>query len=161
VQLETMHSERDGWVATIVLNRPHVLNCANEQWARNLNTVVDDHFYPEVIDPETGDVLPDGERGELVFTSLTKEALLRQAQLTPHYVLEVSREGTLDQLTVKVEPHRDVANQRVACQRAATDLQRQIKSYIGVTAFVVICDPGTVERSMGKAKRVIDARSHQ
>jgi phenylacetate-CoA ligase len=172
----------------------------------------EDHFYPEVIDPETGAVLPDGERGELVFTSLTKEALpiiryrtrdlttllpptarsmrrmakvtgrtddmliirgvnvfpsqieeliLRQAQLTPHYVLEVSREGTLDQLTVKVEPHRDVADQRMACQQAATDLQRQIKSYIGVTAVVVICDPGTVERSIGKAKRVIDARSHQ
>ena len=172
----------------------------------------EDHFYPEVIDPETGAVLPDGERGELVFTSLTKEALpiiryrtrdlttllpptarsmrrmakvtgrtddmliirgvnvfpsqieeliLRQAQLTPHYVLEVSREGTLDQLTVTVEPHRDVADQRMACQQAATDLQRQIKSYIGVTAVVVICDPGTVERSIGKAKRVIDARSHQ
>jgi phenylacetate-CoA ligase len=69
------YSERDGRVATIVLNRPHVLNCANEQWARDLNTIIDDHFYPEVIDPETGAVLPDGERGELVFTSLTKEAL--------------------------------------------------------------------------------------
>jgi phenylacetate-CoA ligase len=49
----------------------------------------------------------------------------------------------------------------MACQQAATDLQRQIKSYIGVTAVVVICDPGRVERSIGKAKRVIDARSHQ
>jgi phenylacetate-CoA ligase len=172
----------------------------------------EDHFYPEVIDPETGAVLDDGERGELVFTSLTKEALpiiryrtrdlttllpptarsmrrmakvtgrtddmliirgvnvfpsqieelvLRQVQLTPHYVLEVSRDGTLDQLTIKVEPHRDVADQRVACQRAATDLQRQIKSYIGVTASVVICDPGTVERSIGKAKRVIDVRAQR
>jgi len=99
-------------------------------------------------------------RGVNVFPSQIEELILRQAQLTPHYVLEVSREGTLDQLTVKVEPHRDVADQRVACQRAATDLQRQIKSYIGVTASVVICDPGTVERSIGKAKRVIDARSY-
>jgi phenylacetate-CoA ligase len=170
----------------------------------------EDHFYPEIIDPDTGAVLSDGQHGELVFTSLTKEALpviryrtrdlttllpptvrsmrrmtkitgrtddmliirgvnvfpsqieeliLRQAQLAPHYVLEVSREGTLDQLTVKVEPHRDVADQRTTCQLAATDLQRQIKSYIGVSAVVVICDPGTVERSIGKAKRVIDARA--
>ena len=297
-----MYSERDGRVATIVLNRPHVLNCANEQWARDLNTIVDDlaadhqlrlvvlrgagrafcsgidltalasgettmaffrnwetalrkletmdaivlaavqshcdlsglsevigpgvaaecvetkdgsviwedHFYPEVIDPETGAVLSDGECGELVFTSLTKEALpviryrtrdlttllpptarsmrrmakvtgrtddmliirgvnvfpsqieeliLRHAQLTPHYVLELSREGAFDQLTVKVEPHRDMADQSDMCQRAATDLQRQIKSYIGVSALVMLCDPGTIERSIGKAKRVIDARA--
>jgi phenylacetate-CoA ligase len=170
----------------------------------------EDHFYPEIIDPDTGAVLADGQRGELVFTSLTKEALpviryrtrdlttllpptarsmrrmakvtgrtddmliirgvnvfpsqieeliLRQAPLAPHYVLEVSREGTLDQLTVKVEPHLDVADQRTTCQRAATDLQREIKSYIGVSADVVICDPGTVERSIGKARRVIDARA--
>jgi phenylacetate-coenzyme A ligase PaaK-like adenylate-forming protein len=83
----------------------------------------EDHFYPEVIDPETGAVLHDDERGE--------------------------------------PPHRDVAAQRATGQRAATELQRQIKSYIGVSADVVICDPGTVERSIGKAKRVIDARSHQ
>jgi phenylacetate-CoA ligase len=170
----------------------------------------EDHFYPEIIDPETGAVLADGQRGELVFTSLTKEALpviryrtrdlttllpptarsmrrmakvtgrtddmliirgvnvfpsqieeliLRQAPLAPHYVLEVSREGTLDRLTVKVEPHLDVADQRTTCQRAANALQREIKSYIGVSADVVICDPGTVERSIGKAKRVIDARA--
>ena len=170
----------------------------------------EDHFYPEVINPDTGAVLPDGERGELVFTSLTKEALpviryrtrdlssllpptarsmrrmakvtgrtddmliirgvnvfpsqveeliLRHAHLAPHYVLEVSRDGSLDQLTVKVEPRRDVAANRTTCQQAATELQRHIKSYIGVSAFVVICDPGTVERSIGKAKRVIDART--
>jgi len=71
----------------------------------------------------------------------------------------VSRDGTLDQLTVKVEPRREVADQRATCQQAATDLQRHIKSYIGVSAFVVICDPGTVDRSIGKAKRVIDTRS--
>ena len=169
----------------------------------------EDHFYPEIIDPDTGAVLDDGEHGELVFTSLTKEALpviryrtrdlttllpptarsmrrmakvtgrtddmliirgvnvfpsqieeliLQQPHLAPHYVLEVSREGTLDQLTVKVEPNPDVADQRTTCQQAATDLQRSIKSYIGVSAFVVVCDPGTVARSIGKAKRVIDIR---
>jgi phenylacetate-CoA ligase len=170
----------------------------------------EDHFYPEVIDPETGAVLCDGERGELVLTSLTKEALpviryrtrdltallrstarpmrrmakvtgrtddmliirgvnvfpsqveelvLGHTHLAPHYVLEVSRNGTLDQLTVKVEPCREVADQTTVCQQVATDLQRQIKSYIGIAALVVICDPGTVERSTGKAKRVIDTRS--
>ena len=176
------------------------------------SVIWEDHFYPEVIDPDTGAVLGDGERGELVFTSLTKEALpviryrtrdlttllpptarsmrrmakitgrtddmliirgvnvfpsqieeliLRHAQLTPHYVLEVSREGALDHLTVKVEPHREVADQRAMCKRAATDLQHQIKSYIGVSALVMLCDPGTIERSIGKAKRVIDARAQR
>ena len=61
--------------------------------------------------------------------------------------------------TFPAEPHRAVADQRTTCQQAATDLQRQIKSYVGVSAFVVVCDPGTVERSIGKAKRVIDART--
>jgi phenylacetate-CoA ligase len=177
--------------------------------SKNGPVIWEDHFYPEVIDPETGAVLSDGARGELVLTSLTKQALpvvryrtrdlttllpstarpmrrmakvtgrtddmliirgvnifpsqveelvLGHTHLAPHYVLEVSREGTLDQLTVKVEPRREVADQRTVCQQVATDLQRQIKSYIGISAFVVICDPGTVERSIGKAKRVIDTR---
>jgi phenylacetate-CoA ligase len=73
-------------------------------------------------------------------------------------VLEVSREGSLDRLTVKVEPNPGVADQRTTCQLAATELQHWIKSYIGVSALVVICDPGSVARSIGKAKRVIDAR---
>jgi phenylacetate-CoA ligase len=172
--------------------------------------VWEDHFYPEIIDPESGDVLPDGEPGELVFTSLTKEALpiiryrtrdltrllpptarsmrrmakvtgrtddmliirgvnvfpsqieeliLRQRHLAPHYVLEVSRDGSLDQLTVKVEPHSSMVDQLATCEASARALQQQIKSYIGVTASVAMCDPGTVERSIGKAKRVIDRRA--
>jgi phenylacetate-CoA ligase len=159
-------------------------------------TVWEDHFYPEVIDPQTGEVLPDGEKGELVFTSLTKEALpviryrtrdltrllpgsartmrrierisgrsddmliirgvnvfpsqieelvLREPGLTPHYVLEVSKQGPLDHLTVIVEGD----------QNACAALQHGIKSYIGITAEVKV---GTVERSIGKAKRVIDKR---
>jgi len=169
----------------------------------------EDHFYPEIIDPETGEVRPDGERGELVVTSLTKEALpviryrtrdlttllpptarsmrrmakvtgrtddmliirgvnlfpsqieeliVRHTHLTPHYVLEVRRDGALDELTVKVEPHPHVAGQADVRDRAARELAQQIKAYIGVTAAIVVCDPGTVERSVGKAKRVIDAR---
>ena len=170
----------------------------------------EDHFYPEIIDPDTGSVLPDGAHGELVFTSLTKEALpviryrtrdlttllpptsrsmrrmakvtgrtddmmivrgvnvfpsqieeliLRQAHLAPHYVLELSRHGSLDQLTVKVESHPDAMDRRGDRDAAGHDLQHQIKSYIGVSAAVIVCDPGSLERSIGKAKRVIDRRS--
>ena len=169
----------------------------------------EDHFYPEIIDPDTGAVRAEGERGELVFTSLTKEALpiiryrtrdlttllpptarsmrrmakvtgrtddmliirgvnlfpsqveeliVKHAHLAPHYVLEVRRDGTLDQLTVKVELKAQVADQQSVRDQAARDLGQQIKSYIGVSAAIVICDPGTVERSAGKATRVIDAR---
>ena len=169
----------------------------------------EDHFYPEIIDPETSAVLPDGERGELVLTSLTKEALpmiryrtrdltvllpptsrsmrrmarvtgrtddmliirgvnvfpsqieeliLQQARLAPHYVLEVRRDGSLDELTIRVEPHASGVDHHTACAQAAADLQHSVKVLIGVTAAVVVGDPGTVERSIGKAKRVIDLR---
>jgi phenylacetate-CoA ligase len=169
----------------------------------------EDHFFPEVIDPDTGAPVADGEPGELVLTSLTKEAMpviryrtrdrtrllpptaramrrmakvtgrtddmliirgvnvfpsqveeliLRQPHLAPHYVLEVSRDGSLDALTVKVEPNPLVAGQREVCDSAGQELQRMIKAYIGVSASVAVCAPGTVERSIGKAKRVIDKR---
>ena len=159
-------------------------------------TVWEDHFYPEIVDPASGAVLTDGEKGELVFTSLTKEALpviryrtrdltrllppsaramrrmerisgrsddmliirgvnvfpsqieeliLRQPGLSPHYVLEVSKEGPLDHLTVVVEGDAG----------ATAGLRHSIKSYIGISADV---KTGTIERSMGKAKRVIDKR---
>jgi phenylacetate-CoA ligase len=170
----------------------------------------EDHFYPEIIDPETGVVLPDGARGELVFTSLTKEALpviryrtrdlttllpptsrsmrrmakvtgrtddmmiirgvnvfpsqieeliLKQSPLTPHYVIELSRDGSLDRLTVRVESDPALSANREAREDAGRRLQHHIKSYIGVTAAVVVCDPGSIERSVGKARRVIDRRS--
>jgi phenylacetate-CoA ligase len=159
-------------------------------------TIWEDHFFPEVVDPQSGEPLPDGEKGELVFTSLTKEALpviryrtrdltrllpgtartmrrmarisgrsddmliirgvnvfpsqieeliLKQPGLTPHYVLEVSKDGPLDHLTVLVEGQ----------QTATGALQHAIKSYIGISADVRIAP---VERSIGKAKRVIDKR---
>jgi phenylacetate-CoA ligase len=160
-------------------------------------TLWEDHFYPEIVDPQSGEPLPDGEKGELVFTSLTKEALpviryrtrdltrllpptarsmrrmeritgrsddmliirgvnvfpsqieeliLKTAGLSPHYVLELSKSGPLDHLTVVVEGAAD----------AAAALAHDIKSYIGISAEVRI---GTIERSIGKAKRVIDKRS--
>ena len=167
-------------------------------------TVWEDHFYPEIIDPQTGAVLPDGERGELVFTSLTKEALpiiryrtrdltrllpgtartmrrmekitgrsddmliirgvnvfptqieemiLKQPELSPHYVLEVTKDGPLDHLTVLVELAPGAAE-----SGAAARLQHNVKSYIGVTADVKIVPLSAIERSIGKAKRVIDKR---
>jgi phenylacetate-CoA ligase len=170
----------------------------------------EDHFYPEVIDPETGAVLPDGEEGELVLTSLTKEALpviryrtrdrtrllpptarsmrridritgrtddmliirgvnvfptqieeliLAERRLAPHYYLELTRETHLDVLTINVElqPGSEVsARER---EDTARTFARHVKAYIGITAKVVVSTPGTIERSMGKAKRVIDNRS--
>jgi phenylacetate-CoA ligase len=163
-------------------------------------TIWEDHFYPEIVDPATGQVLPEGEKGELVFTSLTKEALpviryrtrdltrllppsarsmrrmekitgrsddmliirgvnvfpsqveeliLKQPELSPHYVLELSKQGPLDHLTVLVESKS---------QEAGKKLQHDIKSLIGVTSDVRIVSAGTIERSIGKAKRVIDKR---
>ena len=172
----------------------------------------EDHFYPEIIDPDTGRVLPDGELGELVFTSLTKEALpviryrtrdltrllpptaramrrldkitgrtddmliirgvnlfptqveeliLRMPQLTPQYQLVVGREAHLDTLEVQVEFRADAWPQLSAEARSALarELQHHIKSYIGVSAAVVALEPNAIERTAGKARRVIDKRN--
>ena len=167
-------------------------------------TVWEDHFYPEVIDPATGRVLPDGEQGELVFTSLTKEALpviryrtrdltrllpgtartmrrmekitgrsddmmiirgvnvfptqieeliLKQPELSPHYVMELTKSGPLDHLAVLVEIQPGAQD-----QGSAATLAHNIKSMIGVSAEVKIVPISTIERSIGKAKRVIDKR---
>ncbi|MDF1793735.1 MAG: phenylacetate--CoA ligase [Thalassobaculaceae bacterium] len=171
--------------------------------------VWEDHFYPEIIDPETGAVLPDGERGELVFTSLTKEAmpiiryrtrdltrllpgtarsmrriekitgrsddmiilrgvnvfptqieeqLMRCPGLAPHFQIELRREGRLDAMTVLVEVAEGQAD---AAARAASAeaLAGHIKSVVGVSAEIVVGDPGSVERSAGKARRVVDRRA--
>jgi phenylacetate-CoA ligase len=169
--------------------------------------VWEDHFYPEIIDPETGAVLPDGEPGELVFTSLTKEGMpvvryrtrdltrllpgtarsmrriekitgrtddmmivrgvnvfptqieeliLRDERLAPHFVIELRREERLDTMTVKVEGRAGCDDaSRAACNG---DLARHIKAQIGVTAAVETTLPGAIERSLGKAKRIIDLR---
>ena len=173
-------------------------------------TIWEDHFYPEIIDPQTGAVLPDGEFGELVFTSLTKEALpviryrtrdltrllpgsartmrrmakitgrsddmliirgvnvfptqieellLKQPKLAPHYQLIVDKEGHLDGLSVSVEMRREFVGDSQSEQRqTASALEQAIKSYVGVSANVVVQPQGGIERSTGKAKRVIDKR---
>ena len=170
----------------------------------------EDHFYPEIINPETGAVLPDGETGELVFTSLTKEAMpiiryrtrdltrllpgtarpmrrmdkitgrsddmmiirgvnlfptqieeiiLKDKRLAPHYVLELSRSGPMDNLQVKVECQQNfAASGEEQRQTAAAELIQDIKAYTGVSVTVSIMNPESIERSMGKAQRVIDKR---
>jgi phenylacetate-CoA ligase len=168
----------------------------------------EDHFYPEVIDPVTGKVLPDGEKGELVFTSLTKEAMpviryrtrdltrllpgtarsLRRMEkvtgrtddmmiirgvnvfptqieekllaipaLSMHYQIVLSREGRMDQMEIQVEARPDACAPDV--RKAAVDrLERAVKETIGITARVNIVDPERIERSLGKARRIVDHR---
>ena len=168
----------------------------------------EDHFYPEVIDPASGEVLPDGEMGELVFTSLTKEAcpviryrtrdltrllpgtarsmrrmqkvtgrsddmliirgvnlfptqieaiLLQDERLSPHYLLEVRRSGRLDELTVVVEGKAGAADEETR-ETVGRDLAGHIRSRIGITVDVQVREPESLERSIGKAKRIVDLR---
>ena len=176
-------------------------------------TIWEDHFYPEIIDPVSGEVLPDGSDGELVFTSLTKEALpviryrtrdltrllpptsrsmrrmgkitgrsddmliirgvnvfpsqieemiLRQGKLSAHYLLEVTRDGHLDSMKVNVElkPEFRYAS-ATEKESAARELRHHIKSYIGISTRIEILDFGGIERSVGKARRVIDRRPRE
>ncbi|MDO4683495.1 MAG: phenylacetate--CoA ligase PaaK, partial [Lautropia sp.] len=170
--------------------------------------VWEDHFYPEIIDPATGEVLPDGQVGELVFTTLTKEGLpmvryrtrdltrllpgtarsmrriekitgrsddmiilrgvnvfptqieeqiLKCKGLSPHFQIELTRTGRMDNMIVHVEaaPEATGAKEREA---ATKELAHHIKSVIGVTAVVDVAMPGEVMRSVGKAKRIVDNR---
>ncbi len=187
------------------------IECTEEQ---NGLHVFEDHFIVEVIDPETGQVLPYGESGELVFTSLTKEAfpviryrtrdisslnptpctcgrtfvrmtkpagrtddmliirgvnvfpsqiesVLMENQTTrPHYQLEVDRKGNLDTLTVKVEINDTVFSDDIkSLQTMENKIATDIKETLGVTARVMLVEPKTIQRSQGKAVRVIDNRN--
>lgn len=172
----------------------------------------EDHFYPEIIDPHTGEVLPDGSEGELVFTTLTKEAMpviryrtrdltrllpptarsmrrmakitgrsddmliirgvnlfptqveeliCKNPKLAPQYLLEVDKDGHMDTLTVKVEinPEANVGRHPEQKEAIAKQLQHDIKTFIGVSAKVHVCEPFQIERvTIGKAKRVVDRR---
>jgi phenylacetate-CoA ligase len=173
-------------------------------------TIWEDHFYPEIIHPETGEVLPDGEMGELVFTSLTKEALpiiryrtrdltrllpgtarsmrrmekitgrsddmmivrgvnvfpsqieeliLKQTALAPHYQCILTKDGPMDALTVAVETKPGLSASSDTAQLAAKALAYDIKTYIGSSATIELRAEGGVERSVGKAKRVVDLRA--
>ncbi|WP_432102684.1 phenylacetate--CoA ligase PaaK [Streptomyces sp. bgisy091] len=167
----------------------------------------EDHFYPEVVDPFTGEVLPEGERGELVFTSLTKEAMpviryrtrdltrllpgtarafrrmekvtgrsddmvilrgvnlfptqveeivLRTPGMAPHFQLLLTRRGRLDALTVRAEARSGTT----PGERRAAELSivAAVKDGVGVSVDAEIVDPGTLERSVGKIKRIVDMR---
>ncbi|MFC7966070.1 phenylacetate--CoA ligase PaaK [Streptomyces cinereoruber] len=167
----------------------------------------EDHFYPEIVDPFTGEVLPDGEEGELVFTSLTKEAMpviryrtrdltrllpgtarvfrrmekvtgrsddmivlrgvnlfptqieeivLRTPAVAPHFQLRLTREGRLDALTVRVEARADATPGQRA--EAARTIAAAVKDGIGVSVGVEVVDPETLERSVGKIRRIVDLR---
>ena len=170
-------------------------------------TIWEDHFYPEVVDPETGAAVAEGEVGELVLTSLTKEAMpvmryrtrdltrlmpgsasvmrrmakitgrsddmlivrgvnlfpsqveeqiLRDPALSGHYVIELSRSGALDDLLVRVEARGTMEGEEAG--RSAEALALRLKAMCGLSAAIEIAKPGAVERSMGKARRVIDKR---
>ncbi|MBK3586890.1 AMP-binding protein, partial [Streptomyces sp. MBT57] len=167
----------------------------------------EDHFYPEVVDPFTGEVLPDGEEGELVFTSLTKEAMpviryrtrdltrllpgtarnfrrmekvtgrsddmvilrgvnlfptqieeivLRTPAVAPHFQLRLTRQGRLDALTVRAEARADAT--AADREKAALAIAAAVKDGVGVSVGVEIVDPESLERSMGKIRRIVDLR---
>ena len=168
----------------------------------------EDHFYPEVIDPATGQPVADGEQGELVFTSLTKEAfpiiryrtrdltrllpgtarsmrrmekitgrsddmiilrgvnvfptqieeqLMKVKGLAPHFQIELSRPDRMDQMLVRTEATAD-ASDEASRKAAAADLAHRVKASVGISVKVVVADPGGVERSQGKAVRIVDNR---
>ena len=170
-------------------------------------TIWEDHFYPEIIDPTTGRILPDGEIGELVFTSLTKEAMpiiryrtrdltrlqpgtartmrrmerisgrsddmliirgvnvfptqieeqiLKVSSLAPHYQLELTRPDRMDQLKIVVERRAESHSDN---PDAGKDLGKRIKTMIGISAQIEVVAPGKVDRSIGKAKRIVDLRT--
>ena len=173
-------------------------------------TIWEDHFYPEIIHPETGEPVADGEMGELVFTSLTKEALpiiryrtrdltrllpgtartmrrmekitgrsddmmivrgvnvfpsqieeyiLKRAELAPHYQCVLTREGPMDNLSVLVEIRPGIDPASPLAIAAAKQLQHDVKTFVGTSIAVELKPEGGVERSLGKAKRVVDLRN--
>ncbi len=165
----------------------------------------EDHFYPEIINPETGEPVEDGEMGELVFTTLTKEGLpmiryrtrdltrllpgtarsmrrmekitgraddmiilrgvnvfptqieeliLKSDTLAPHFQIELTKDGPMDKMKVKVEKMPSATGS----QDLGSALKNRIKDTIGISVSIEVGEPGSVERSEGKARRVVDLR---
>jgi phenylacetate-CoA ligase len=98
-------------------------------------------------------------RGVNVFPSQIEELILKRPELSAHYQCVLSKDGPLDALAVRVETQAGIAHEGAAAKAAALQLQHDIKSYIGVSAAVQLAATGAVERSAGKAKRVVDQRS--
>ncbi|TIH14027.1 phenylacetate--CoA ligase [Marinifilum sp. JC120] len=187
------------------------MECAEEQ--KGLH-IMEDHFLPEIINPETGEHVEPGEVGELVISTLTKEGipliryrtrdltrlnytacrcgrtfarmqrvtgrsddmliirgvnvfpsqiesiLVETEGISPHYQLVVERDGNLDILTVKVEiSGASFSDEIKNLQRLERKIQKTIKEFLGVTARVKLVEPKSIERSMGKAQRIIDLRN--
>jgi phenylacetate-CoA ligase len=95
-------------------------------------------------------------RGVNLFPSQVEEQILRDPVLTGHYVIELSRTGPLDDLMVRVEGRVGLDGETL--DRAANDLARRLKGMCGLSAEIDVVGPGAIERSMGKARRVIDRR---
>lgn len=175
--------------------------------------IFEDHFYPEIVDPETLEPLPDGKEGELVITTLSKQAmpiiryrtrdlttietdrcpcgrtirrirrigrrtddmliirgvnvfpsqietaLLRAEKSLPHYQIIVDHKGTMDTIEIKVEISRDMVSDSIGAMENITQtLRHSVEQIIGISVTITLCEPGTLPRSEGKAKRVIDNR---
>lgn len=176
--------------------------------------IFEDHFIPEIINPDTGAVLPYGELGELVFTPVTKEAmpllryrtrdltrlhaekcdcgrtlvrmekcvgrtddmliirgvnvfpsqvesiLLEMSETKPHYLIIVDRENNLDTMEIQVEIQEEFFSDEVKeLEGLRQRIKANVSSILGISAVIRLVEPGTIERSMGKAKRVVDKRN--
>jgi phenylacetate-CoA ligase len=98
-------------------------------------------------------------RGVNVFPSQVEELILAERRFAPHYYLEVTREAHLDALAVHVEMLTDVPATPDDCEAASRSLSHRLKSFIGISARVVVNPSGAIERSVGKARRVLDKRA--
>jgi phenylacetate-CoA ligase len=96
-------------------------------------------------------------RGVNLFPTQIEELILEDERLSPHYILELRKEGPLDALEVRVEARLDAANQATRAASAAA-LSGKIKNRIGISGAVTVTEPGEVERSAGKARRIRDLR---
>lgn len=187
---------------------------AGECTEQNGLHIFEDHFYPEIIDPDTGEVLPAGEKGELVLTTLTRtgtpvvryrtrditylmdepcacgrtsrrihrlmgrnddmlivrgvnvfpqqveEVLLRVEGVEPYYQIVVDRDGAMDTLEVEVEMAADLFSDEVKqILSLERKIEHELKLALGIQATVKLVNPKTIERSEGKAKRIVDRRA--
>ena len=187
---------------------------ASECLEKNHLHIFDDHFYPEIIDPETQEPLPYGERGELVFTTLTKEAfpviryrtrditclhpekcscgrtLVRMERVTgrsddmliirgvnvypsmiesvlvridgvePHYQIIVDREKAMDNLEIRVEVSEKIFSDEIkGLEAMEKKIRAELESALGIAAKLKLVEPKTIQRSEGKAVRIVDKRN--
>lgn len=188
---------------------------ASECELQNGLHINEDHFFPEIIDPETGEVLPDGEVGELVFTTITKQGLpliryrthdlsrlthevcecgrtlvrmekslgrsddmliirgvnlfpsqietvlLEMSEIKPYYQIIVDRVNNLDTIELQVEVEEKFFQDKISqLQTIKNKLAENLHSATGLGIKVTLVEPKTIERSEGKAKRVIDKRKY-